>query len=102
MASEYPCERPGVAGSDGPGEGKAPHPRDFPVLAQSSPGGVSNSGPLPTACNWPPPATASLPASSSSSQSAQIGRASCREKVWQYVEISGVAGSLKKKIQTVK
>src|SRR3546814_13406974 len=28
---------------------------------------------------------------------AQIGRAACRERVCQYVEISGVAGSLKKK-----
>src|SRR3546814_12713131 len=27
----------------------------------------------------------------------QIGRASCRERVCQYVKISGVAGSLKKK-----
>src|SRR3546814_18219626 len=27
----------------------------------------------------------------------EIGRASCRERVGQYVEISGVAGSLKKK-----
>src|SRR3546814_14788250 len=27
----------------------------------------------------------------------QIGRASCRDRVCQYVEISGVAGSLKKK-----
>src|SRR3546814_18856222 len=27
----------------------------------------------------------------------EIGRASCRERAWQYVEISGVAGSLKKK-----
>src|SRR3546814_13450094 len=25
----------------------------------------------------------------------RIGRASCRERVWQYVEISGVAGSIK-------
>src|SRR3546814_14819438 len=30
---------------------------------------------------------------------AQIGRASCRESVWQYVEISVVAGSLKKKTE---
>src|SRR3546814_12006991 len=29
----------------------------------------------------------------------QIGRASCRERVWQYVYISGVAVSLKKKKQ---
>src|SRR3546814_13143496 len=27
----------------------------------------------------------------------ELGRASCRERVWQYVWISGVAGSLKKK-----
>src|SRR3546814_11948558 len=27
----------------------------------------------------------------------QIGRAACRERVWQYVEISGVRESLKKK-----
>src|SRR3546814_15679974 len=31
--------------------------------------------------------------------SAQIGRASCRERVCQYVTISGVAGPLKKKIK---
>src|SRR3546814_16435838 len=30
----------------------------------------------------------------------EIGRASCRERVGQYVEISVVAGSVKKKIQT--
>src|SRR3546814_12750129 len=28
----------------------------------------------------------------------EIGRASCRERVWQYVEISVVAGHLKEKI----
>src|SRR3546814_13449368 len=29
----------------------------------------------------------------------EIGRASCRESVWQYVEVSGVAVALKKKQQ---
>src|SRR3546814_16070102 len=29
--------------------------------------------------------------------SGQIGRASCRERVWKYVSISGVAGTVKKK-----
>src|SRR3546814_14906998 len=32
----------------------------------------------------------------------QIGRASCRERGWQYVEISGVAVSLKKKKDETK
>src|SRR3546814_12703678 len=32
----------------------------------------------------------------------EIGRASCRERVCQYVYISGVAGSLKKKTHTHK
>src|SRR3546814_17303357 len=34
--------------------------------------------------------------------SSQIGRASGRERVWQYVKISGVAVSLKKKTKTKK
>src|SRR3546814_11704509 len=31
----------------------------------------------------------------------KIGRAACRERVWQYVEISVVAGSVKKKPQEI-
>src|SRR3546814_12886110 len=35
-------------------------------------------------------------------QQLQIGRALCRERVCQYVSISGVAGTFKKKITTTK
>src|SRR3546814_14208203 len=41
--------------------------------------------------------TQMAPLALASMKAVQIGRASCRERVCQYVEISGVAGSLKKK-----
>src|SRR3546814_15301661 len=44
---------------------------------------------------------ASVVAAALTGDGQEIGRASCRERVCQYVSFSGVAGSLKKKKQTI-